>query len=155
VFGYDTGVLNGALGPMSKQFGLTDVTEGLVGSILLIGAAIGAVIGGRVSDKIGRKKSMIILSVIFFVGSLGAVFAPGLEVMLVARFVLGLAVGGASVIVPVYLAELAPTERRGSLAGRNDLAIPVGQAPLAPDVRIGGCPVEVIGWRPATRCRPR
>jgi sugar porter (SP) family MFS transporter len=127
LFGYDTGVLNGALEPMKAELGLTSVTEGLVVSTLLIGAAVGSLVCGRMSDAIGRKKTMIILSVIFFIGTLGAVFAPNLEVMLPARFILGLAVGGASVTVPVYLSELAPTERRGTLGGRNELAIVVGQ----------------------------
>ncbi|MFW0792282.1 sugar porter family MFS transporter [Gordonia sp. CPCC 205515] len=127
LFGYDTGVLNGALEPMSEQLGLTDVTEGLVVSTLLIGAAIGSLLCGRLSDSIGRRKTMILLSVVFFVGTLGAVAAPSLELLLPARFILGLAVGGASVTVPIYLSELAPAERRGTLSGRNDLAIVVGQ----------------------------
>lgn len=127
LFGYDTGVLNGALEPMKHDLGLTSATEGLVVSILLIGAAAGSLLCGRLGDRIGRKKSIIILSIIFFFGTLGAVFAPNLEVMLPARFILGLAVGGASVIVPVYLSELAPTERRGTLGGRNELAIVIGQ----------------------------
>src|SRR3954452_12034097 len=126
LFGYDTGVINGALEPMKADLGLTAVSEGLVTSTLLVGAAIGSVVGGRINDSLGRKKTLTILAV-FFVGTLGGVFAPGLGVLLVARVVLGLAVGGASVTVPVYLAELAPTERRGSLAGRNELAIVVGQ----------------------------
>ncbi|RBY83609.1 MFS transporter [Geodermatophilus sp. TF02-6] len=127
LFGYDTGVINGALEPMKEDLGLTPVTEGLVTASLLVGAAIGAVVGGRINDTIGRKKTLTILAVLFFVGTLGCVFAPNLGVMMPARAVLGLAVGGASVTVPVYLAELAPTERRGSLAGRNELAIVVGQ----------------------------
>ncbi|MFC7752444.1 MFS transporter [Tsukamurella soli] len=127
LFGYDTGVLNGALDPMSKDLGLTSTTTGLVVSTLLIGAAIGSLVCGRMSDAIGRRRSIIILSIIFFLGTLGAVCAPGLAVMLPARFILGIAVGGASVIVPVYLSELAPVERRGTLSGRNDLAIVVGQ----------------------------
>ncbi len=127
LFGYDTGVLNGALEPMKHDLGLTTTTEGLVVSTLLIGAAIGALVCGRLADAIGRRKTMIILAVIFFVGTLGAVFANDLLVMLPARFILGLAVGGASVVVPVYLSELAPTERRGALGGRNELAIVVGQ----------------------------
>jgi sugar porter (SP) family MFS transporter len=127
LFGYDTGVINGALEPMKQDLGLTAVTEGLVTSVLLIGAAIGALACGRMNDNLGRKKTLTILAVIFFVGTLGAVFAPSLAVMLPARFVLGFAVGGASVTVPVYLAELAPTERRGTLSGRNELAIVVGQ----------------------------
>jgi major inositol transporter-like SP family MFS transporter len=127
LFGYDTGVLNGALEPMAHDLKLTSTTEGLVVSTLLIGAAIGSLVCGRMSDRIGRKRTMIILSVIFLVGTLGGVFAPGLAVMLPARFILGLAVGGASVTVPVYLSELAPTERRGTLGGRNELAIVLGQ----------------------------
>lgn len=127
LFGYDTGVINGALEPMKQDLGLTSVTEGLVTSILLIGAAVGALGCGRMNDSLGRKRTLTILAVIFFVGTLGAVFAPNLAVMLPSRFVLGFAVGGASVTVPVYLAELAPTERRGSLSGRNELAIVIGQ----------------------------
>ncbi|MEU6548718.1 sugar porter family MFS transporter [Streptomyces sp. NPDC046915] len=127
LFGYDTGVLNGALEPMQKDLGLDSVTEGLVVSILLIGAAIGSLVIGRMSDTLGRKNTLTVLAVIFLVGTLGTVFAPNLGVILPARLVLGLAVGGASVAVPVYLSELAPTERRGRLGGRNELAIVVGQ----------------------------
>ena len=127
LFGYDTGVINGALEPMKEDLGLTAVTEGLVTSTLLIGAAIGALACGQLNDRLGRKKTLTMLAVIFFVGTAAAVFAPSLGVMLPARFVLGFAVGGASVTVPVYLAELAPTERRGALSGRNELAIVVGQ----------------------------
>ena len=127
LFGYDTGVINGALEPMKLELGLTPFTEGLVTATLLIGAAVGALLGGRTNDAIGRKKALTIVAVIFFVGTLGCVFAPGLGVLLPSRFILGYAVGAASVTVPVYLAELAPTERRGALSGRNELAIVVGQ----------------------------
>jgi MFS transporter, SP family, major inositol transporter len=127
LFGYDTGVINGALEPMKHDLGLTAFTEGLVTGTLLIGAAIGSAVGGRMNDRLGRKKTLTILALIFFVGTLGGVLAPGLAVMIPSRVILGFAVGGASVAVPVYLAELAPTERRGGLAGRNELAIVVGQ----------------------------
>lgn len=127
LFGYDTGVINGALEPMKHDLGLTAVTEGLVTSVLLIGAAIGALVSGRMNDAIGRKKTLTTIAVIFFIGTAGAVLAPNLVIMLPSRFILGLAVGGASVTVPVYLAELAPTERRGTLSGRNELAIVIGQ----------------------------
>jgi MFS transporter, SP family, major inositol transporter len=127
LFGYDTGVLNGALEPMKHDLGLTAFTEGLVVSLLLIGAAIGSLVCGRMNDALGRKKTLTILAVIFFVGTLGAVFAPNLGIMLPSRLVLGFAVGGASVTVPIYLAELAPTERRGRLSGRNELAVVFGQ----------------------------
>ena len=127
LFGYDTGVINGALEPMKADLGLTATGEGLVTSTLLVGAAIGAAVCGKLNDTLGRKKTLTILAVIFFVGTMGGVFAPNLEVMIPSRMILGFAVGGASVTVPVYLAELAPTERRGSLAGRGELAIVVGQ----------------------------
>ena len=127
LFGYDTGVINGALEPMKVDLGLTPATEGLVTSSLLLGAAVGAAACGKLNDALGRRKTLIILAVIFFVGTMGCVFAPNLEVMVPSRVILGFAVGGASVTVPVYLAELAPTERRGSLAGRGELAIVVGQ----------------------------
>ncbi|NMO02425.1 sugar porter family MFS transporter [Gordonia sp. TBRC 11910] len=149
LFGYDTGVLNGALEPMKYDLGLTTTTEGLVVSTLLIGAALGALGCGRLSDAIGRRKTMIILAVIFFFGTLGAVVAPNLGVMLPARFILGLAVGGASVVVPVYLSELAPTERRGTLGGRNELAIVVGQ--LAAFVVNA---IIAAVWQPATDSNP-
>src|SRR3954463_6242452 len=127
LFGYDTGVINGALEPMKADLGLTAAGEGLVTSTLLVGAALGALVCGRVNDVLGRKRTLTILAVFFFVGTLGGVFAPSLEMMIPSRVILGFAVGGASVTVPVYLAELAPTERRGGLAGRNELAIVVGQ----------------------------
>lgn len=108
LFGYDTGVINGALPYMTDDLGLTAVTEGMVTSSLLLGAALGAVTGGRLSDARGRRRTILVLAVLFFVGALGCTLAPTTAVMVVARFVLGLAVGGASVTVPVYLAEISP-----------------------------------------------
>ncbi|GKQ41512.1 sugar porter family MFS transporter [Streptomyces sp. A012304] len=127
LFGYDTGVINGALPYMSDDLGLTPFTEGMVTSSLLLGAALGAVVGGRLSDARGRRRTILALAVVFFVGALGCTLAPTTAVMVVARFVLGLAVGGASVTVPVYLAEVSPAERRGALVTRNELMIVTGQ----------------------------
>lgn len=127
LFGYDTGVINGALRPMSVELGLTPFTEGVVTSALLFGAAVGAMIGGRLSDGWGRRKTIILLAVLFFCGALTCVFSPDFGVMVTGRVVLGLAVGGASTVVPVFLAEMAPYEIRGSLAGRNELMIVIGQ----------------------------
>lgn len=126
LFGYDTGVINGALLPMSEELGLTSLTEGVVTSSLLFGAAVGAFLGGRVSDAVGRRTTIILLSVAFLIGTIVVVTAPGFGVMVVGRVILGIAVGGASTVVPVYLAELAPYEIRGSLAGRNEVMIAVG-----------------------------
>jgi major inositol transporter-like SP family MFS transporter len=127
LFGYDTGVINGALPYMTDDLGLTPVTEGMVTSSLLLGAALEAVAGDRLSDARGRRRSILTLAVLFFVGALGCTLAPTTAVMVVARFVLGLAVGGASVTVPVYLAEISPAERRGALVTRNELMVVSGQ----------------------------
>ncbi len=127
LFGYDTGVINGALRPMTAELGLTPFTEGVVASSLVFAAAIGALSGGRISDGWGRRKTIILLAVLFFAGTLVCVFTPSFGVLVVGRVLLGLAVGGASAVVPVFLAEMAPYEIRGSLAGRNELMIVVGQ----------------------------
>lgn len=127
LFGYDTGVINGALRPMSAELGLTAFTEGVVTSSLVFAAAVGALSGGRLSDAWGRRKTILLLAVLFFVGTMIVVFTPNFEILVVGRICLGLAVGGASAVVPVFLAELAPYEIRGSIAGRNEVAIVIGQ----------------------------
>jgi len=127
LFGYDTGVANGAEGPMQAELGLSDLQVGVVISSLVFAAAIGALIGGKISDAIGRRTTIIVLAVMFFVGVLVAVLSPNFAILVTGRIILGLAVGGASTVVPVFLAELAPFEIRGSITGRNELAIVVGQ----------------------------
>jgi major inositol transporter-like SP family MFS transporter len=127
LFGYDTGVANGAEGPMQAELGLSDLQVGVVISSLVFAAAIGALIGGKISDAIGRRTTIIVLAVMFFVGVLVAVLSPGFAILVAGRIILGLAVGGASTVVPVFLAELAPFEIRGSITGRNELAIVLGQ----------------------------
>jgi MFS transporter, SP family, major inositol transporter len=127
LFGYDTGVINGALPYMAKALSLNSYTEGLIASSLLFGAALGAVFGGRLSDYMGRRKNILYLSVLFFISTLGCTLAPNISVMISFRFLLGLAVGGASVAVPTYLAEISPAERRGRMVTKNELMIVGGQ----------------------------
>ncbi|WP_429666669.1 sugar porter family MFS transporter [Bacillus gobiensis] len=129
LFGYDTGVINGALPYMSQpdQLNLSPVTEGIVTSSLLLGAAFGAMYGGRFSDLKGRRNSLLWLAVVFFIATLGCTFAPNVQVMIVFRILLGLAVGGASVTVPTYLAEMSPAEQRGRIVTQNELMIVSGQ----------------------------
>ncbi|GAA2200960.1 sugar porter family MFS transporter [Sinomonas flava] len=149
LFGYDTGVINGALSPMSAELGLTAFTEGVVTSSLVFAAALGAMGGGRLSDGWGRRRTIILLAVLFFVGTLTVVFTPNFAVLVIGRVLLGLAVGGASTVVPVFLAELAPYEIRGSVAGRNELAIVVGQlAAFVVNAIIGNVYGHIEGvWR--------
>ncbi|HEX7351402.1 MFS transporter [Brachybacterium sp.] len=132
LFGYDTGVISGALPYMlmpeaAGGLELTSLEEGLIGGILLLGCAVGAVVGGRMSDLYGRRHNILLLAGVFFVGAVGCALAPNLTVMYLARFVLGLAVGGASTTVPVYLSESAPKEQRGMLVAVDQLMIVTGQ----------------------------
>ncbi len=127
LFGYDTGVSNGAERPMQAELGLSNLALGIVISSLIFAAAVGALLGGPLSDAWGRRKTIILLATLFFAGTLFVVFSPGFEILVTGRVLLGLAVGGASTVVPVYLAELAPYEIRGSITGRNELAIVTGQ----------------------------
>ncbi|ANY09042.1 MFS transporter [Pseudonocardia sp. HH130630-07] len=127
LFGYDTGVINGALESLKVDLGLTATTEGISVGILHIGAAVGAFVGGMMSDRHGRRHNILLLAIVFMVGTIACTLAPNWQVLTVARFILGLAVGGASATVPVYLAEIAPAERRGPLVTRNEVMIVGGQ----------------------------
>ncbi|MGG3195315.1 sugar porter family MFS transporter [Priestia aryabhattai] len=129
LFGYDTGVINGALPYMSEadQLNLNSFTQGLVTSALLFGAAFGAVFGGRLSDYNGRRKTILYLAILFFVSTIGCAVSPNATIIIIFRFLLGLAVGGASVTVPTYLAEMSPAESRGKMVTQNELMIVTGQ----------------------------
>ncbi|MBU8789343.1 sugar porter family MFS transporter [Oceanobacillus caeni] len=129
LFGFDTGVINGALPFMSlpDQLNLNAFTEGLVSSSLIFGAAFGAVFGGQLSDKFGRRKLILWLAILFFFSTLGTSFAPNVPIMVISRIFLGLAVGGASVTVPTFLSEMSPKERRGRMVTQNEFMIVTGQ----------------------------
>jgi len=131
-FGYDTGIIAGALPfmtlpPDQGGLGLNAYTEGLVTAALIVGAAFGSLAAGYLADRYGRRTTLRLLSILFVVGALGTAVAPSVELMVVARFVLGLAVGGGSATVPVFIAEIAGPKRRGRLVSRNELMIVSGQ----------------------------
>lgn len=127
LFGYDTGVINGALPFITDTFGLNALYESLVVSSLIFGAALGALLVGRLADRFGRKPTLVGMAGGFFCATLACAFAPSAYFLIGARFVLGIAVGGASVTVPSYIAEMAPTRVRGQLITRNELMIVSGQ----------------------------
>lgn len=131
-FGYDTGVIAGALPFMSKSvqdggLGLTAFSEGLVTSALILGAALGSFAAGQLSDRFGRRRCLLVLAVIFFLGALGTAFSPNIPIMVLMRFILGIGVGGSSTVVPVFIAEVAPPKRRARLVTRSELMIVSGQ----------------------------
>lgn len=132
LFGYDTGVISGALPYMympgsAGGLGLTAVQEGAIGGILLIGAAIGAMVGGAMSDRWGRRHNITTLAIIFLLGALGTTFAPTVGMVYLFRFVLGFAVGAASATVPIYLAESSPKRIRGTVVAIDQFMIVTGQ----------------------------
>jgi sugar porter (SP) family MFS transporter len=127
LFGYDTGVVSGALLFLHTSFGnVTSFDKELVTGLLLVGAAVGAFGSGRLSDVIGRRPVILITAVVFVLGVLGAAFSPTLWFLIVMRFVIGLAVGSASMAVPLYISEVAPPRVRGALVSFNQLALTSG-----------------------------
>ena len=126
LYGYDTGIISGALLFLGPEWGLSSTEEGVITSCILVGAMIGALTGGPLADRIGRKGVALCCSVVFVIGSVGSALAPGVALLVLSRFVLGLAVGGASVFVPLYLAEMAPTRIRGTMTTMNQTLIILG-----------------------------
>jgi sugar porter (SP) family MFS transporter len=126
LFGYDTGIIAGAILFIRQDLSLSPLAEGLVVSSLLLGALVGAAASGYLSDRLGRRRLLLLAGAVFTVGALGAALSPDANVLMAFRLLLGLAVGVASVMVPLYLAEMAPTRIRGALTSLNQLMIAVG-----------------------------
>ena len=126
LFGYDTGVISGALLFIPNDFKLTPFLQGAIVAGLLLGAMIGAAFAGRLSDRLGRRRLIIIAAVVFTGGALLAAAAPTVWVLIAARVIIGLAVGSAALVVPLYLSEIAPTEVRGAITSLNQLMIVCG-----------------------------
>src|SRR4051812_35329662 len=128
LFGYDTGVISGALLYMKTDLNLTPFTEALVVSSLLFpGAAFGALLGGKLADRLGRKGSLLVCAGLYLVGAIVCATAPGVAVMTTGRIILGFGVGAAAAPCPLYLAEMAPADRRGRMVTINELMIVTGQ----------------------------
>jgi len=126
LFGYDTGVISGAILFIKEDFGLSAFMQGAVVAALLLGAMIGAGLAGPMSDRLGRRRLIMIAAVTFTIGALGAAAAPDAWTLVAARFVLGLAVGSAALVVPLYLSEIAPTQIRGAISSLNQMMIVIG-----------------------------
>ncbi|HLU94426.1 MAG TPA: sugar porter family MFS transporter [Membranihabitans sp.] len=128
MFGFDLGVTSGAVNfwQDTAGWGLSDSTVETITSAMLIGAALGAVFGGKLTDRIGRKKVIIGAALLDGVGSLYTGLAPDPNHLIVGRFLIGLAIGVSSLTVPLYLSEIAPARMRGAVVTMNQLMIAVG-----------------------------
>jgi sugar porter (SP) family MFS transporter len=126
LFGYDTGIISGALLFIAKDFELNAFLEGFIVSSLLLGAVVGAGVSGALSDRLGRRTIILVAATIFAIGAIGAGLAPNVGILIFFRFFLGLGVGSASALVPSYISESAPTDVRGSLSSLFQLAITLG-----------------------------
>lgn len=126
LFGYDTAVINGALVYLRAEFHLTSVKTELVATVLLWGCAVGAALAGWASDRFGRRVVLFAAGLLFCVSALGAAFPSQLWQLIAARVLGGIAIGSASLIVPLYIAEIAPARVRGRLVTLNQLAIVTG-----------------------------
>lgn len=115
LFGYDTGVVSGAQKFFAPDFHLTPTTQEIAVSAVLIGAVIGAIIGGKLADWLGRKKTLIAMGGIFGIGAILTAIAPSLWPFVAFRILVGIGIGASSVVAPMYTTEQAPPERRGQM----------------------------------------
>ena len=126
LFGYDTGVISGALLFLRDAFHLSPTMLGVVTSTALAGAAGGASVAGLLADRFGRRPILIATATVFVAGSLVSALASDLVMLLGGRLLVGIGIGGASMLTPLYLAEIAPARERGALVSFNQLAVTLG-----------------------------
>jgi sugar porter (SP) family MFS transporter len=126
LFGFDTGVISGAILFINEEFSLTSVTTEVAVSAVLMGAIIGALFGGPLSDRVGRRSSILAASLIFIAGTFVVVLSPVFAIFIIGRILIGIAIGIASFVAPLYISEIAPEHIRGALVSLNQLLITVG-----------------------------
>lgn len=126
LFGFDEGVIAGALNMLRAQFGMNPFTEGLVTSAVPFGALFGSLLAGWLAQSLGRRSTLLLAGGLFVVGALAAAAAGGNVSLTFARLLLGFAVGLAAIVAPLYISENAPAEKRGMLVSIYQLAITLG-----------------------------
>jgi len=126
LFGFDTGVISGAIPFLQDYFVLTDSQVESITALGLIGAVVGALFTGRITDYLGRKKVILASAFVFATGAIWTGLAPTVSQLMISRFYLGLAIGVSSFAVPLYISEISPTKIRGTLVSMFQLLITVG-----------------------------
>ncbi len=126
LFGYDTGVINGAIGPLKAHFVLDANWAGWATGCALVGCAIGAAVAGVLSDWLGRKKVLIFSAILFLISAVGTALPKNITTFIIYRIIGGLGVGAASMSSPMYIAEISPARIRGRMVSVNQFAIVTG-----------------------------
>lgn len=144
LFGYDTGIIASAQLYFAPEFDLSSTMQEVTVAGLLAGAVVGVLIGGPMTDRFGRKRTLAAAAAVFVIGSLASAFAPDVWVLIGSRILLGLCIGTSSLAVPSFIAEISPPALRGRLVSMNQLLVGVGIF-VAYVVGLALAPVE--GWR--------
>lgn len=144
LFGYDTGVISGAILYLKAEFTITTWQEELIIGIVSLGAIFGAILGGPLSDRFGRKRTVLASSLLFILSAIGLALSNTVHELVVWRAVIGFAIGFSSTTAPLYIAELAPRSMRGALVTLNQLAITIG---ILGSYLIGLLFVDSKSWR--------
>ena len=126
LFGFDTAIIAGATRYLKDQFALSSLQEGWAVSVVLIGCMFGAGLAGSISDRIGRKRFLLISAVLFLFSALGCALPRNIAEFVIFRFIGGLGIGSASLLSPLYIAEISPARIRGALVSVNQMAIVTG-----------------------------
>lgn len=152
LFGYDTAVIAGTIGPLKAKFELSPLMQGWAASCALIGCAIGAMFAGAIADRYGRKKVMILSGFLFLFSAIGSAIPITFSHFVIARIIGGIGVGAASIISPLYISEVAPAKIRGSLVTLYQLAIVLGMLLIYfINMKVAGLGDETwntnLGWR--------
>lgn len=131
LFGYDTGVISGAIEPLTARFGLSDFMKGWASGCVLIGCAAGVLLVGPISDRFGRRIAMFLAAAMFLASAIGTALPHDITTFIVFRFLGGVGIGIASISTPMYIAEITPARIRGRMVSVNQIAIVGGIAATA------------------------
>jgi SP family galactose:H+ symporter-like MFS transporter len=126
LFGYDTGVIAGAILFIQQTFALDTQMQEIVVSVVLIGAVVGAFLAGGMADWFGRRWTLIVAGIVFAAGAVLSAFAPSIAVLIAGRLIVGVGIGVSSVAAPLYISEAAPRATRGALVSLYQFAITIG-----------------------------
>jgi sugar porter (SP) family MFS transporter len=152
LFGYDTGVISGAIESLTQRFQLDDFMKGWASGCVLIGCAVGVLLVGPLSDRFGRKRALFLAAVLFLLSGIGTAISQDIGIFIAFRFLGGVGIGIASMSTPMYIAEITPAHLRGRMVSVNQIAIVGGIAGVSfINYFIAGCGDQAwniaIGWR--------